>query len=195
MNLSLCLFIGFILANSASSSEIKFSDLCSSDVSKNDCENYHNIGLNFTVCQWRHMFPVIADLSLSERNEIYKISRVHCKYWKKSDSELIPDIEGNYCSAIKEPSVLCAKYKLAILLWQKEALNILLPNNSNILLYESMRIALEIHDLQKNYAEILDSNIRFPARISNNNWQTNLIIDFIVFGFLILGKAPPTASP
>lgn len=179
-------FVALILAFSCYSADDLSFDICSKDVHKDDCEKYKQRGLNFTICQWRHIFPALANMTLEERNKIYLRSKEYCKLWKQNELNLIPDVEGTYCTVEdSKRAALCAKYKLSRISWQQDALKILLPNIKDFpqeYASEILRIFQEIRDINKDNADLLNSKISFPTREYNINWRSTIITN-IALGF------------
>jgi hypothetical protein len=177
-------FVAFTVAFSCCGAEVSSFDNCSKDVNKNDCEKYNQKGLNFTICQWRHIFPTMANMNLDERNKIYSRSKEYCYLWKESELNLIPDVEGTYCTVNdSNRAALCAKYKLARVYWQIEALKILLPISTDFsqeITYEMLRILQEIGEIKEANADLLNREISFPTRDSNINWRSTLITNAVI---------------
>lgn len=206
-----CLFFSLFLAcpsMAVNSSDEQFSrEVCSPGANQNDCTEYEERGMDFTVCFWRWLFPSFSELSLSDRNAIYTLAMPYCERFKNSEpSNLSPDIEGRYCLENNQPvrlealrakdpkrAAICAKYELAKIYWRTKALTMFKSISVSAGATAVFNLEIQINSLAKSaleaqYKELLEMNPTFPSRKSKSTyWWRAPIIDNALLLLIIAG--------
>jgi len=182
------------LAFSCTADAQDFTDICSENASRSDCLDYEKRGIDFIICRWQYFFPSLKKLDLlSEKNPIYIFSQSHCEAWLNSEpSNLIPDIEGEYCHNNNEPinpeelfsidpkrASLCAKYEQAQIYLRAKALKKLAEVKEDfsaaakgIFYILENFIESEKKFLETKYNQLLSLDYTFPHRVSFSLWST-----------------------
>lgn len=173
----------------------------------NDCREYEQRGMDFTVCLWRRLFPSFSELNLSDRNAIYTFAMPYCERFKNSEpSNLSPDIEGRFCLENNQPASLealrakdpkraaiCAKYELVKIYWRAKALTlfkgIMVSADASALFDRETQLnSLAKLAIWGQYKELLDLNPKFPARKSTDTyWPRTSMVDNALLLLLVAG--------